>query len=66
MKAWTPLWLLFAFGCGSALVPADDPEFLDTAAKLSKCRAEGRAVNADAGPDAGWSAYEACKKRVGL
>jgi hypothetical protein len=52
----------FVFGCGPALVSVDDPEFLDTAAKLAKCRAEGR----DAGADAGWGAYTACKKDAGL
>jgi hypothetical protein len=53
-------------GCGGALVAIDDPEIADTAAKLSKCRAEGRAASADAGPDAGWGAYTACKQDAGL
>jgi hypothetical protein len=62
---WT-LFAVFAFGCGSALINVDDPDFLDTAAKLAKCRAEGRAAAKDAGPDAGWAAYESCKKDAGL
>jgi hypothetical protein len=58
---------LFALpACGPALVSVDDPQFLDTAAKLAKCRAEGRAAGADAGADAGLAAYEACKKDAGL
>ena len=73
MKAWAGaigttmiLSLACVSGCGSTLVNVDDPEFLDTAAKLAKCRAEGRAANKDAGADAGWQAYEACKKGQGL
>jgi len=62
--AWT-LLSAFVFGCGAALVSADDPEFLDTAAKLAKCRAEMRAAK-DAGPDEAWGVYEACKKDSGL
>lgn len=71
LAACAALSLVLVSGCGSSLVKVDDPVFLDTAAKLAKCRAEGRAASADAGGgDAGYgpgiSAYESCKKREGL
>lgn len=61
-------------GCGAAgLAQLDDPEFADIAAKLSKCRAEGRAAlkaspdpDSQAAKDAAFGAYESCKKREGL
>lgn len=66
MKALLVFGVLGVVSCGSALANIDDPQYLDDASKLANCRAEGRAAKADAGADAGWSAYSACKKDGGF
>lgn len=56
-------WLLSA--CAAKPTAPEGGEFLRQSNELAACRARGLEA-ADGGQDAGWSAYEACKREAGL
>jgi len=65
--------MLLLVACGAALPAADDPELLDVAAKLAKCRADARAyAQTSADPQSqetallAYDVYEKCKTASGL
>jgi hypothetical protein len=65
--------MLLLCACGAALPAVDDPELINLAAKLSKCRTEARAyAQTSADPQsretalAAYDVYQKCKEREGV